>query len=153
MHNNNVTNYIHCVKKQNKNLLYKTTAKKFTKLYLLAYSIYNNIWFAFTHSLLIFCVAHREGADRISSCRKLCSANSSEGRYLVPCTGMFPDVSTFLMRNQWLSFCVSSCTLFIAAVSSVPWVWIEDKTNDINNRNSAKESCNNNKVFRSLCLK
>ena len=136
-------------KNKTKTFSTKQLQKKFTKLNLLAHSVYNNIWFSFTHSLLIFCVAHREEVARISSCRKLCSANSSEGRCLVPCTRMFPDVSTF-----FTVFCVSSCTLFFSAVSSVPWLWIEDKTKDIHIRNSAKESCNNNnKVFLSLFLK
>ena len=132
---------------KDKNILYKTTAKNFTKLNLLAYSIYSNIWFVFTHSLLIFCVAHRDEAARISSCRKHCSANSSEGRCLDPCTSNFPDVSTFLMRNHCLSFVFPLAHSSFAAVSSVPWLWIEDKTKDIHNRISAKESCNNNKVF------
>ena len=136
-------------KKQNKNILYKTTAKNFTKLNLLAYSIYNNIWFAFTHSLLVFCVAHREEATRISSCRRLCSANSSEGRFSFRALGcLLMCQRSWCEIADWLSF-VFPPAHFIAAVSFLPWVWIEDKTEDINSRNSAKGRFNNNKVFLS----
>ena len=53
---------------------------------------------------------------RTLSCKNLCSANSPEGQPLIPALG---SVSMFMMRNHCL--CVSSCTFFISAVSSVPW--------------------------------
>ena len=60
----------------------------------------------FNHIHLISCVVHREEVTRTSSCKNLCSANSSEGRRLVPCTGKIRDVSTFMVWNQRLSLCL-----------------------------------------------
>ena len=54
---------MHCVGE--KNIIYKTTAKNFTKLNLLAHSIYNNIWSAFTHIRLIICVVQYTERKRL----------------------------------------------------------------------------------------